>query len=711
MALIDDLLRAPDATPYYAFRGQFASGAKVVWGTRYVQHPSGLIDGRMAMPADVSEGLPSALGAAPERASTTITLHNADRALDAYMVGGPDVRTEFTGDSWLNLSGKLYLGVVALGQIAEQAISPTLCLNGQPSQQGGTVQLPLATRDELFFGKTKWVVTAKMIRNAQVVDDGERIELYVGGSQVLEPYVVDDFARDVAFATDADDQVIPWAYGVSPIPLTLASPQGRTPILALGWLSSSEPFIGDALYWRFKGATFSDELLIHQGRGTWLFKIRLRLDFGDDLGTRDLWLVGMQFPRWQAAFDDAIHVIPSEQAAIGMPSTRRLNPANIIRQLIVDHSELGSAAVDHAAFDRAAQSFDVPAFGGIYRCDASISELLQHLSQTGYSIWVDVADRVQILSHGAWSADEYALAKTGPLTHIRLSSIAEGTWREYLPVGESERGAAASRVTIEWSSDQEYFWPAQYRQERAPGLHRTQLAQEVEARTSGAWVHPRRADDALSGAGSRRAFPTRRFVATGIGPETRLIPLGSLVRISHPLGSAAGGYEFRLGRLERRRAIPGEQGVELQVEDLGPVEHLRPGKLDDIANWIAHDPSTSSIDLTLLAAGTAKTSKAVFDVSMVGGSLWVFGATDPENRRSYRIDKVHDATTADISPKPHSNESNIPASPSSVPLIDAAWLVMHTHESKGPNYRPEYIRVAGPDGLLPGGDPGYAMMD
>ncbi|HEY0839630.1 MAG TPA: hypothetical protein VGD74_05545 [Vulgatibacter sp.] len=707
----DELARRHDARPVWIFRGECPGGRSVAWGTSSVTAPGfsggefeviGRVEGRILSVGDITRGIPSAHDGPPERIDTQLVLDNHDRALDWLMIGGPTVASEFTGDSALNLSGKVSLAWVVNGELQELDVTPTLCVAGSPSQVGGLITLPLASRDELLVGKSDKKVTVRDLleatatRGKMTQGDGEA-EFHEWGT------------LSAKFGEEHLDDEIPWAYGRVPIRLVHVTDQANDgDRVLLAWLSRAEPTISPRDEWEIFSEQYGEAPLSILGtRGGWYaFAVPLELP---EIGS--FWLTGIAVYRLESkrkALAEGVHyAIPPASSRLGTSSPA--SPPAIIRQVIADHALAGSAGIDGPSFTSAAaaSASTAGAFGGLVTADTDIADALGQLSALGYGLWIDTDDRLHIQALGAWDGTE----ELSGLPVIRPSDVIQGSWREWLPVQAAERGAAATRTRIEWTREQEEIFREEDRRAWAVGLHRAKLAQEAEATIAGGWIFPPASDVALTGAGARRAYATRR-ISFVCAAWTAGLRLGQLVRITHPYGLQAtgGGYTQRLARVERMEIRPSEMGVTLQLEDLGPLEALRVGRLDSREFWVERIPSTAgSPDLEFKGGNIVRTSKAFFKPTDEGLSLQTWGAPTPGNRRSWRIKTVLSTTEAELTEVAAKAET-VDASPPATPLIDQNWILMHNRTSRGWGYRPWAITAADEDvGVFTDGSDGFVM--
>src|SRR3972149_1352587 len=151
MAWIDEAQRT-GRTGYRVFRGTFSpTSAIVAWS----DGAFGSLDPRVLGVSGGRTALPESVGGAPERVSVNLELDNQDGSLTKYLIGTSGAAsTEYTTDSFLNLSGKLYLGFIdSTGAAIEYAITPTLFCSGTVTATEHAITLSLASSDDGILGE------------------------------------------------------------------------------------------------------------------------------------------------------------------------------------------------------------------------------------------------------------------------------------------------------------------------------------------------------------------------------------------------------------------------------------------------------------------------------------------------------------------------------------------------------------------------------
>ena len=626
--------------------------------------------------------------------------------LNVPFAGGEDPESAHELDSVLNLTGQIFLGLVGPdGTAVEQAITPTLAVIGTPKIDiQRRLVLAMAADDEAVLGAAEELVTVDQLRRSVLLEDG--LSASIGGDSryATSAIFTSDWFEISQRIEENTGVVVPWGYGVSPIPLIRI---GRRHFIAC--LVRHEPVISDRWELAIEEWTRNSRKIREVKPQLWTSQVRATIAPG---ATVDAWVIGVTILGDAGAEDDVLdepwYLTPPPDTRLGMPPTRRATPTAILRQMVEDLSEVGSAAIDEQSFARTDAEVPVDyACGGLVRSGTTISELSKWIVDPwGIALWFGTDNRLRALRPAAWGAADAALA-AGDLPEIRISDIAEGSFSVRQP-SPDEVGGASVRTSIDWTSEQSDFYLPQQLLRHAPGATRLALSGEPETRMSGAWLHPLAAETALQSVGSRRAFVYTRIEA-GVAPWILGYELGQLFRLSHPWGPKEGGYQRQLVRLIRMEHQPGDDFVMCSFLDFGALELMRAGKLDSAANWVFYDPgeSAETIEFTNGSAVVACSDPALSE-DWTGRSLWTFGASNPALRRSWRIGKVElGAGTFEVDQA--ATASEVIAADGADPHR-AAWVVMRNRK-EDPSHRTEYITLADEDtGLHSDGSPGYRLM-
>lgn len=701
------------AARYWVLRGSFGPGLSVEWASESVLHQSGPIDGRLVGdPSSFAIGLPSAIGAPPERITTTVELDNADGALDRWIVGAERTESEYTEPSFLTFEGRLYRGTIAAdGTCAEEVFTPPLAASGSVDvdRSKGTVSLSLAHVDRAMLGPIRKVYTTQEFAAGGLV-----------GIDCAYPEVLAEVDEDAIWAlfgqTDNDESPIPWIYGPVHVPLTRVTPDGQYPAIYVAGMVRGQAtlpeFYADAQA-SIVGKVYG-EYRAMQRVLTEPIPALVEVDLPAPGGGVDRVVVAIAVQA-RAPRDKAEQYWWSSKALNGVTfgSGGKATPARVLREIIADHAEAGSACLHAASWDAVEAEQDrVMPYGcaGAIEAETTIAELIEYIAPIGdMGLWVG-PDGLLHVTTGGWGKADADEAK-GALPELIEPDVYPGddsgaaAWSEAIPADPDDRGAVLTKVSVQWTEEQRELFPVAISGGTAP--RRVSLAVDSEWTPPGDWINPREAGPVVRAMASRGAYPTRR-VRFPSHPSLALLGPGVKLRVSHPWGvTAEPPYLRRLVRLERGDVQPGDHAAALTLEDLGPSEQIRLGLLDSIGEWLAVDPSKPKPStLTLEVGGKALSTEAIFTSSMVGATIWAHGASLSENRRSYRIKKYLDGKTVEVDAPPSAMET-IPSAVVSQ-LLDAPWLIMWTHESKGPAFRPDYIRGARlPDGLLGDVDRGF----
>lgn len=706
------------ASRYWVLRGSFGEGETVAWASVPVLHQGGPIDGRLvADPGEFTIGLPSAVGAPPERTTLEVEIDNTDGALDRYVVGSERTATEYTDANFLTFEAQLFRGTIAAdGTCTEEAFTPILAASGPVTvdRAQGTISLALAHIDRPMMGKIGKLYTVREVArggNPLVVCLFPELVAAMGDGGAAALW-------DLLGQGDSEnaDTTVPWLYGPATAPLIRVTPSGRYPAAFIAGMSWDKPQLDGTLdlepaivgklrsEYPESGRTNYDpvpfvvsvELPLEDGGTRWAqiamaVQARKRTDGSEE--PESFW--------WVSNLGNGLSDIYG-------PSS----PARVLREIITDHSEAGAACLHAASWDAAEAQQAMPmrrACAGRIEADTTIADLVECIAPIGdMGLWVGTDGLLHVRTGGWGLADRDEAA--GVLPELIEPDIypgdADGTavWSETVPSDPDDRGAVLTHVSVAWTDEQRELYPIPTSLGQAP--RRVPLAVDSEWEPEGSWINPREAGPVVRAMASRGAYPTRRVDTVSHASQALLGP-GSKLRVSHPWGvTAEPPYQRRLVATERARVQPAEHAALLTLEDLGPSERMRLGLLDSIDKWVLFDPTELGYELGLrVAGGIALSPEGVFTADMVGCTIWVGGAADAENNRSYEIIKFVSAGEVGISPAPASDED---ITATSAAPIDAAWIIMRTHRSEGSSWRPDYIRGAAlPSGELDHGDTGY----
>jgi hypothetical protein len=721
---------------YVAFRGTTDDGTTtttVAWANRAIATSTGPIEARILDVGPIERGMPETSGGALESISTSLRLDNSDKGLDDLLTGTTTTNelNEYADDSILNLTGKVYDGVIDTdGTAYEDALTPTLYVSGSVVYDGQTVIVPMSSKQDNLLGPSNLQLTIQDIlkSSAGAHGDGTYYAQVASTSGAITQATFENVLSKWNTNLDAAAKFIYGAPVIPMIPVRRDSIEGTG--IAIGtvidaatfflFVSKDEPYLAtfssDFSEWRIAFSLTDMRLATPLSPKI----VKIERDVTDvDGTTRAIWVCYLQCQfRYETGsdieYDDQqLALIPPSSVStqlgiVGTGAARRDygSPANVIKALVTDHA--GSSVVESTSFTRLHKAIPHPGVcGGMYTGTTPLREVLSHIFEAfAIDAWMGTDDKVRLLAAAGYSLDDVDTVNAGSIPKLGLADIFGDSWQEEIPRGADRRGAPISRITVDWTDEQRAFWQSQL-VDHVPGNVEIPLGQRVESRVSGAWVNPRKASLALSVGAGHRAYVARRFTF-----ETHIwvasYELGQLFYITHPRGldvTGTTGYSQRLARLERVSVDTGRRTCRATFEDLGPSARLNPGILDDYGNWLL---KSGSGDLTLTSASTTIATSAAFfvDPDHVGATVVTRGAANTSNQGPNRkIVSITDTTHAVVNYAYNATET-ISASGSG---IDAKWHLLYNHELPPAGGRDAtYIQVCEEStGLFTGGDSGF----
>ncbi len=631
-------------------------------------------------------GVGESLGSAPELASTNVSLNNVDGALNRYALGtvsGP--ASEFIDSSFLDFTGRIYRAVVGQGgTITETQCTPTMVVSGPVQDEPGSIHFTLVVRDDHILGPSDTIKPISYYfdhSNPSVDWVAAPLRTYFKiPSRVPYSYIWDR-CRAAAYASKQNlDTAVPWLYGAAPVQMTKIAQETES-YFVVGVPNNPDVYanIWYRIFYEEDGKVIEVETTVDNGIFTFIVSF-------DDV---DL-VCFCAFKADRPFLDKELWIVPTDAS-----SEESTNPIYLLRTLMADHAKGGPSVIDAASFnavEAASKRFN-GAVAGVFEDSSSISGILEHVCPLlGLRTWIGLDDKLHVCLTGMTKAElgnlsdlpELDASDDYPKSTDGFPSITGTT-----PSDADDAGAAVTRVSIQWPDIYTKLFPIETASDRSSFSKKTKLAKETERRLAGDWIDPTKAFSIFSALLERSAYPTR--TATMVThPSILSVPTGSLLRVTNPF--ALGAWDRRLCRLLKADVHPSEHAAIIHLDDLGPTEGLKAGMLDRLSNWSAMNPNGTGIKLRLSNEyANIQTSSAVFSASMVGACIWVQGSSDAGSNRSYRITSVTNSTTAIVSPVPTVNEE-ITASPSGTAIEKSAWSIVHTHKSKGPTFRPDYIR-------------------
>ena len=666
---------------YHAFRGEFtdlagAATASVAWSDA----PIGSLAPRIMSMGDIHSALPDALSSAPERASTSMVLNNQDGTLTKYIIGTTGAAsTEYSGDGFINLRGKIYIGFIdSSGVAVESAITPTMFCSGSISADEHVVNISLSTRDDSIVGDITKNITVRMVKNAAESGTPDRQAYYMDGTAAT--FTATNLTEYLFDIIEALDDTVPWAYGTTPLPLIITQAPSGFAAWGLLFVSQYEPYLADAGKWIAHADTSDRMLGIYRGLNSSLWSAKLTVTL-EDATTTDIYICGCKLILNESQeYSTAILMPPPTNGlgARGTGLTAPYPPTELARAIVRDLSTVGISGCDATSFDRAKYSMlETGLAGGSITGGARISEILQHIGEPmGVAWWIGLDDKLHAAIPGYFSATEKTLA-AGTLPSFGEQDVL-GDWDESVPIDGGSRGSAVSRLILEWSSEQEKFWTRSKLFSRAPGNALLPLGDSREFSISGAWLNPDMAEYALAEYSSLLTYPTRR-IRFRTHDWVASYEHGSMFRLTYSQ------YTNRLIRLEGWELNTENDTALCTFEDLGPVESQNPCVYDSVVNWVHYNSVGSGVTLELYYAADslkARASTGIFTAGMVGSHIHTPGATNATSRKiSRRIASYVDAQTVTVDYAFGVNEI-IPAVAGGTAVLDAGWIILYSQDTK-----------------------------
>jgi hypothetical protein len=715
MAVYRDIITRQSYESGFYLDGIFDSGATVLWGTRAVQLPTGLVEARLLSCSAIDFGMAETWGADLLIPSLSVDLDNADGSLAPYAIGAAvaaAASAEYASDSFLNFSCYLVHWVKADdGEILTETISPRLVCNRSPQIGETTIRLSMQMVGSEQIDRNKY--GAITVRHLVESAAGSGAAAGVGGAQTFNIYNTgaNYTASDAVFAADYEtfsvtqadftdalaagaqladgdaplEDAIPFLLGRTflpsleysiPIPADIVVGRGdTTPFRVLGACVRKPDGMATIYEWT---AWVAQQNIAAIGEGLLgLFTIQRLVTCFDGVD-RDLWFV--------LAIGDAYY-LPPASTHLGVLNGRGSSPAALMRTIIADLGP-GSGYISGTNFDRAqlATAHLSGRFGGALDSDAPLIGALASIAASGsIGVWVNHLGVVDCLAYPGWSQTE-VVAAAGTLPTIYDADVL--AWEgESVPTIDDERGGGATRCRIEWSAAQRNEMPSKGRIDRAYG--RAVDPSEITRETvlPGDWVFPAGARDVLNHTVKHRNKTIRRINLT-----TRLwvgttYHVGQLFRLETSRGRGGGGYQNRLVRLEWVSLDLMQDAASVRLEDLGPIEARRAVTLDDELDWVRFNPSDSApADTIKINSGTATIDATNWSPSGVGvaagDSLWTFGAATATHRRSLKILTVG-AASFTVEANGNATET-ITCSAAGVDILDRTWIIMKSQSTFTP---------------------------
>jgi hypothetical protein len=750
-ATYDETVRGSAYDVYRVFRGNFTDVAGVatnpfVVGDRWVILPGGRVNG-YAKFSPISSGIPDAVGAPPERFSTSMEIDNSDYSFSDALIGttGVDPALEYRGDSVLNLQGRIYHGVrdPVSGSYFEKAITPVLVCSAEPVYDGTKVTIPLSSKEERVLGPSYRPITVRMLTTSTVNGDGVT-KVDRSGAVTALP----DASWEGVALNDNLDELVPWVYGRAVIPLVLATNKenlgndGRSRFVVALADTGKKPTITDFSRWQFFSETYgrvSPWSVAQDGRiaaDCYLTITRRNVSYKDPLSglaTNTLvWVVILTTWQWNTyktggALPDQAEILEKQQYVIPYSWSNGIfdsvapppigtpgGPAKMIEEILHDHAST-VGIVDSTSLTRTKKSIKGRNFGGVYYGDSPMADVVSHtMEAAGILVWLDIDGLIHFAPNGSWNADDKLLAESAATLQIRQLEVVQG-WNELIPRDPARRGAGASRVDLNWPGEVKKMFKngPNGLPTRAPGSTRLPLGGVHAAEVSAAWVYPIDPIPALQGQSSARWSVRRRINFVGRGWFASILK-GTLFFLSHVRGLGAGGstgYDRRVVRLERCTYDPQNDLCELAFEDLGSVVAVKGARIDAFANW---NFLSGSGNITLTAASQVVVASApYFNAGMVGRYLDTSGAVNRGNKRQRKITIFTDTTHVTVERQYTNTETIVAGFHPGSPTLEK-WYISRAHSAEVAGFRSDYWRNCSENGasagLLRNGDRGYQVV-
>lgn len=725
MAYVDEIKRGSYDGGVY-FVGSFESGATVYWGTRVVPVlAGGFAEPRLLSFPTTSYGMGETWDSDLEIGSVTLELDNSDGALAEYALGcDPSTPAvgEYTGDSFLNLSGKLVHFTVRDGTLYTQDVSGQLYCERGISFDDTTIRLTMSPRGASDIGKCVYgtLTVRHLLDSTEGVHASgavnKQVGMYASGSGIVVPGSTTDTITQGEFTALLEsvegvedgvaDKEIPFIFGrnvFTPVALGEVTFKASTSVLHVLGLTVQAPAVGSVSRW-YATPGDSDGWLAYSKSNA--RKYDRPYAFGrvgyikrdilcDDGTTRAAWVVfvlgavvdwGDDYKTQRTAIGA---IVPAPNSVLGLDSADAQTPAALVERIVTDLSE-SSVSVMMADFTRAKAAqhrAHSGAWGGAVYGSADLGEIVSVIAGSGHlGVWLDRTGSLRCLAPPGWDSDDVA-ALSGLPSIMAADLLGTPAVMEVLPSGENERGAATSEVTVEWTEQQLGAVPPNVRINRARGGYvPSSRGFPVEATIRGDWIFPLAARPLYDAVRHRNRF-TRRIHAT-----TRLwvgagYDVGQMFRFYSTLGRGGAGHDARLVRLEHVELDFAQDAATCRFEDLGPIEGLVAVVLDDEDNWIRHDPQGTGVSISLsdLDGVVIADSGTPFATAQVGDHLWTFGAADSRNRVSRRIVGVTDSQKIEVeSAYPAAEAALATVAGPGADVIDLPWVVMKSQETMSP---------------------------
>lgn len=733
--------RRPGRKLYYAIKGTMGDATvgltAIAWATTDVDHPDdGLIPAAIVELGEYDDGFPESNDALPESQTIEVSILRSEisEELLAGATSGSARLLEYRNASLYNLECQLFVGYIdADGTWDERPVTPTLYCVTSPVISPTTVRLTLGVNDEPILGPSVVAWTLDELIAGTYADGWEMDP--IGDTSVNTLSSADwDTAKGRMLLNR--ERVVSWAYNRGPIPLINASVEGSSPLVLVAFVGTQKPELADFVGPHEQSNSVPDRRAMEQHAGEFLFFLGSRaepvrqnelgdfthtgktvqLTLDDKLGnSRTVWLTWFEFSTLERP--DEWVLLPPPGVVLSESAGASKSAVGLLRDIIETHSELGAAAIDSAEWDDLDSLHNTEeSFAGIINSSTPLREIGSFIAE---AILLDLRIGADDLLHGQfqvqWSRLDLTTIDGVDVPSLMVSDLlmddSDLPWTETLPLGEGERGAPATILSVEWSSEQLSFWGRL--PEQVVVDTELKLGRRLEARVPGDWIQADKSNDTLTRLAGRRAQVWRRLSGPAV-PWVAAYQPGQFFFVEYPDGVAADGlgYEDRVMRLERRRLAPGDERCVITLVDYGKLQDLMPWVLDALSEWERNAATAAANTLTLAnGAATVQAGAAMADVK-VGDSVWITDSSAAAYyNEHFRITAVVVATTKWT--VQHGDGTAV-AWPGAKVLAAGTWRIVRTHTSPdaGASFRDRYGRLCDEGtGEFSNGDPGYELLD
>lgn len=606
----------------WTFEGEL-HGAPVRWCS--ASAPMLGFDPLLLSSGTIRYGLGDTVGV-PQRLSVELTIANDRGALDALALGVSEDGVDWEGPSLRELRGRIYRYT---GPGHRVALTPPLVV-AELGMDVGMITIQLVADEHAILGPSAALSTVEDWRS-------DTLQLEWCDPFAATVVGVNDHELPGAFAASlraGNTTIIPWLYGPTAVRLEAVSEDAVWRIAGMVTEEHAAALKSEGTFWNYWNfyAGPGGKPLLSQDRA---YPVLLR--HGERPG---LLLV------FATIADKDVDIEHRFDAA-----SASLPPVEIVRRILEDHAasedpyDIGSAV---RADDATRRLTGVVA--GTYADAATVEEVLAAIAPIcGVEVYLHLDGRLHFATLPTPEEEGTPVAEIEP-----YDIFPSGT--DHIPAAVAQIvaappsfGAVAGRISIDWPESRMDAYPIQTSSD-----HRQISDAEGEVRLEGAWIHPPRASVALSAAAEWYGYPIRLVsIPTHISIMEKVQP-GDVIAWRAP---TLPGSERRLGMVRYIEILPGDETAMVTVGDLGWAGMIRHGVLDSFEHWIVFEaPIGTSVTLSS-STSTITLSVAAFAPEDVGRRIWVRGAGNSANNRSYRITSLVNPNTVRVEPAPFTSQS------------------------------------------------------